>query len=365
MKNLYKRLGITKDASPDTIREALQSVSDVRLRKEIEYVLLTPERRRVYDRTHVLLNHIGQLRANLGLLHSPNWIDAETTEYNTTPDSTRPHRVDPSRTSRTRADRGSRSRRGSKQSGSSATRRVLKRLLQFLAIVFTVIVIFYWPAGNSSLTQRNYPPIPPDIEQAARAAQKLTSSQGSGYSGVLSKDEFDALHSAAGWYEDEVESDYRGSLNYPRERQRVVVQLHDGLKTLREELRRATPSTGTYWNIAQERTVAPLEVITRGRANYYVKLVDARSGRDTFAVFVRGGESVETKVPLGTYELRYATGRNWFGPQYLFGSNTSYHRANQTFAFRQNQFEVSGYTVELFFQTDGNLQTQEIDRRSF
>ena len=36
---------------------------------------------------------------------------------------------------------------------------------------------------------------------------------------------------------------------------------------------------------------------------------------------------LELKVPLGTFEIRYASGKQWYGYNYLFGDDTSYSKA--------------------------------------
>ena len=93
------------------------------------------------------------------------------------------------------------------------------------------------------------------------------------------------------------------------------------------------PVTGTArWLTAGDR-VAPLEIRTQGAGDYLVKLVDVPSGRDAGTVYVRGDTMVEVEVPLGTYAIRYATGPTWYGYDYLFGPETAYAEADETFVF--------------------------------
>jgi hypothetical protein len=47
-------------------------------------------------------------------------------------------------------------------------------------------------------------------------------------------------------------------------------------------------------------------------------------------IFVRGGENVETLVPLGSYYVRYASGTTWYGHDHLFGDyHTGYSKGRR------------------------------------
>ncbi len=74
---------------------------------------------------------------------------------------------------------------------------------------------------------------------------------------------------------------------------------------------------------------------------------------------------MEFDVPLGSYELKYATGKTWYGLDYLFGPNTSYYKADDVFRFSKTGDGVSGWTVELFQQVGGNLETKKISEDDF
>ena len=105
--------------------------------------------------------------------------------------------------------------------------------------------------------------------------------------------------------------------------------------------------------------VAPLKIKTSatGENHYLVKIVDIVNNNTIGSYFIRSGESIDIKVPLGTYEIKYATGVKWYGMNYLFGPDTIYSKADSTFNFVFNGYEYSGYTIELIMQTNGNLRT--------
>ncbi len=114
--------------------------------------------------------------------------------------------------------------------------------------------------------------------------------------------------------------------------------------------------------------VAPLEIVTRPSSgeHYYVKIADWSDRKRTIlTVFVRAGERTRVDLPLGSFELRYAAGRTWYGPAHLFGPNTAYAKAEKRLDFAVIGNRVSGYTVELYLQRDGNLRTTTIRAEDF
>jgi hypothetical protein len=113
-----------------------------------------------------------------------------------------------------------------------------------------------------------------------------------------------------------------------------------------------------------KRGVAPLSIITKPGLNYFVKLV-APPDRIIMTMFIRGGDTLHTKVPLGTFEIRYAAGRKWYGEDCRFGNETAYSKADRSFQFTSNDQGYSGYTVELIMQTSGNLPVSAISRDQF
>lgn len=115
--------------------------------------------------------------------------------------------------------------------------------------------------------------------------------------------------------------------------------------------------------VPQSRTTGPLVIQTRsGSGNYYVKLVEKNTGITRMTIFVREGATTnELNVPAGTYEMRYATGKTWYGEEALFGDETTYNKADSDF----NIGYGNGYTVELYLQQFGNLETRRLNKENF
>ena len=79
--------------------------------------------------------------------------------------------------------------------------------------------------------------------------------------------------------------------------------------------------------------VAPFEIKSKEGGGYFVKLADFKTNEDVLSVFVRGGQNIQIKVPLGKYIIKYASGDEWYGYDYLFGPSTTYSKANDPFEF--------------------------------
>lgn len=124
-------------------------------------------------------------------------------------------------------------------------------------------------------------------------------------------------------------------------------------------------ATGEIRYVGPKPRVAPLEIKAPYGTSYYVKLVHAETGSTHMIGFVGGGSTLEVLMPLGEYEMKYAVGATWYGEQYLFGPNTAYARADAPFYFTKEHDGYSGYTVELYMQPGGNLETQPILASAF
>lgn len=123
----------------------------------------------------------------------------------------------------------------------------------------------------------------------------------------------------------------------------------------------ALPTTGSN-NASTNKGVAPLRIKTSsaGGYHYFVKIVNTANNSPLGSYFIRSGGVLNINVPLGTYEIRYASGRKWYGTDYLFGPETTYNKADSLFTFSFNGYQYSGYTVELIMQQNGNLSTSGI-----
>ena len=108
-----------------------------------------------------------------------------------------------------------------------------------------------------------------------------------------------------------------------------------------------------------------LTVKASAAEHFYVKLRDVSTNEIVLAFFVQKGKEVKVTVPFGEYTFTYASGEIWYGFGELFGEETSYCKADHTYLFEDNGDSVTWWTVELYEQYDGNLETVDIKPEDF
>lgn len=107
---------------------------------------------------------------------------------------------------------------------------------------------------------------------------------------------------------------------------------------------------------------SPLQIKTNPGSHYWVKIVNAYNEREeVVSYFIRGGETLDVNLPMGSYVVKYAYGDTWYGREHLFGENTGYSKADEVLEFYRNQ----SYVIELIQQLNGNLHTTAIDESQF
>lgn len=121
------------------------------------------------------------------------------------------------------------------------------------------------------------------------------------------------------------------------------------------------PASGASYYYNNYPRSSSLSINASSGSHYYIKLVDVATGNPVLVCFIRAGCNATIDVPPGTYEIRYATGKTWYGSDRLFGPETAYSKADKTFEFTPR----SGYTLTLFKVHNGNLKTSSINKNSF
>lgn len=125
------------------------------------------------------------------------------------------------------------------------------------------------------------------------------------------------------------------------------------------------PATGILGYYLNKERVAPLTIITKSNYSFFVKLEDQWSKKTILTLFIRPNNTLNIDVPLGYYQIKYATGDKWYGEEFLFGPETQYNKANEIFEFTFDGNQYNGYTIELFSQINGNLSTSKITSNEF
>jgi hypothetical protein len=100
--------------------------------------------------------------------------------------------------------------------------------------------------------------------------------------------------------------------------------------------------------------------------NYFVQFIDWSSNKIVSTAFIRDGDMVEVKLPLGSYKIRYAIGKEWYGEKNLFGSTEMYEMTDRySSASAKLELTQTMLGTDLGFQcADGNLDQKVVPKES-
>lgn len=135
------------------------------------------------------------------------------------------------------------------------------------------------------------------------------------------------------------------------------------LKTMEKPL----PASGIHYSLfgRKKSDWPPFKINNEPGANALIKLVRVSDGVEVISIFVRAGETVEVKVPLGTYRAKIASGQTWYGDEIRFGPSTSYGEFGSTFNFRIEGEQLAGHELTLTHVANGNLHRSAINASDF
>lgn len=137
------------------------------------------------------------------------------------------------------------------------------------------------------------------------------------------------------------------------------------------QLARPTPQSGRFdSSLPSLRFNSPvglpgLRIHATTEANVFIKLSDWTSGAPAFSIFVRAGETVDVKVPFGTYRVRMASGKTWYGEKIRFGPDTTYTQIDESLTFSIDGDRLSGHELQLSRVRNGNLHPSSINPDQF
>lgn len=345
MKDLYRRIGLPgQTADLATLERAISqaAVADAKTAGAARKVLLNGDRKAVYDRTRAALLQIGQLRANLGIARAPNWLTSDCADFDRPPSTTR---------SQLQAFRARLHRPPDKQGLGIRGWIALGAGATVLASCFI--------GGVLEAISDTRPAVDPGHKPEAPFYAPPGASEEPSHS-----DEHQSRPVRATTRVDRV----RGLVAKRYERLGLVADastIDAAIEKLMMGNADATPPTGVLSVAHPGRGLAPLEIRTQPGQNYYVKVVEWATKAEAVTAFIRGGEHFETAIPLGSYEIKYATGESWYGPVLDFGERASYSRCEDRFDFTASINGYNGYTLELILQRNGNLDTDPIPAIDF
>jgi len=347
MKDLYRHVGLPPRVDDmDVIRSALARLSETDpRRRDVEHILLNPSRKRTYDRTHRVVEDVGQIRDELGLQDSELARLTGCAEFS--------------------ADTNS-SQETQTEGWFRKSRLHIASILLVLCSVFGMVFIANLmtpssvdlPTGGTGGDQT----LSPEQIQEGMGDEHLASRSGDDRAHDTTHGDETAMDDSRTSPRVADRQDF-ASPDTDDEDQRVT---GNGRADDDESTVRPRPENGYVIKFDYQDGVAPFAIVApKGSKDYYVKIVDTDTNKDVLAIYVHGGDRAAVDVPLGQYEVRYAVGVGWRGVDDLFGERTRYYRADDTFVFKLEGRYYSGYTVELVKQIGGNLETDPIDEDDF
>jgi hypothetical protein len=96
-------------------------------------------------------------------------------------------------------------------------------------------------------------------------------------------------------------------------------------------------------------------------ADYFIKLIDARTEQPKVGYFVHGDSAITTDIPVGSFIVKHASGTTWCGERHFFGPNTVFQKGSKIVLIEPEY----RYTLYLTPQRNGNFPTSMIARDQF
>jgi hypothetical protein len=317
VKDLYKRNCISPSASVEVLRQFLASQPDSEDRAAARQILQVEHRRRVYDRVRETYATFGAVAANLR-------VSAEI------PEDFRQH---PSAF-------GAQIPRYLKRYRRKSLRR--KRGILTLFLVFGAVGIVF--LASEFHKSSNYAP-QASIHQISPTLKGDIEPRASQFPTVTPR--------------------FQQSFPTPQFPTPPRFQQFIPTPTPFDPPAKPLPKSGIFWTLPSIPRIAPFKITTQSGSRYFIKLVDAYTKDAAILIFVDGAQTIQVDVPLGTFELRYASGWVWYGTKYRFGPTTHYTKGMEFLTFTQAGNYVSGNEVTLYNVPDGNFETTEIDGTEF
>ena len=109
----------------------------------------------------------------------------------------------------------------------------------------------------------------------------------------------------------------------------------------------------------------PLKISNAPGANTLMKLIRIKDNIEVMSIFIRAGQTVEVKVPLGSYKAKIASGQTWYGDAVRFGPNTSYATLDTVLEFSIQGNQLLGNELMLTRVRDGNLRQGPLSASEF
>lgn len=119
----------------------------------------------------------------------------------------------------------------------------------------------------------------------------------------------------------------------------------------------------TRYAYGQGRAISEISFLTNASIGKYcfIKAVNVSSSKIMQTAFIHTGKEFTMRLPIGTYRVYFASGENWYGEEYLFGTSGTYSECDTVFTLT----EYEGYTVTLYGVSNGNMSTENVSYEEF
>jgi len=109
-------------------------------------------------------------------------------------------------------------------------------------------------------------------------------------------------------------------------------------------------------------TTSALRIVPRlQQFHVIVKVENRKDARLVCWFLIREGQSAETPIPPGTYRLKFAYGKQWYGEKHLFGPDASYSAIANEISIAANTVQ----TLDLKPTPTGTLRENKIGPEDF
>jgi hypothetical protein len=97
----------------------------------------------------------------------------------------------------------------------------------------------------------------------------------------------------------------------------------------------------------KEEGICSFKVISNDAPNTVFILLDNVTKDKKALLYVKKGDELEIKVPIGTYSYQMIQGEDWLGDKEHFGLRTAYLEGDKSFTFEQTEKGTTGHVVKL------------------
>lgn len=152
-----------------------------------------------------------------------------------------------------------------------------------------------------------------------------------------------------------------------RERAAAIARAEEeALRAMEQPLPRTGPmGRKRVYLLSAQGELPPFKIVAPSGQNYLVKLIDVDDESRSIRAFVRGGETAEFFIPPGSYRMRLAAGKDWYGDEVRFGPKTSYAQMDEILVFRIEGEDLLGHEIQLAQVRGGNLGKHVISANDF